>query len=268
VDVLLLKLAIAPLSVLVASLAARRLGPTLGGRLIGLPLTTGPFLLLLAIGPGDAAAARAAGGTVAGEIAVVVFCVGYGWLSRDRSWPAAVSLSLLLAGVCAATLGVLGLPPWAAAGVVLAAIAVGLVGWPATAVASTTPRTPQRWETPLRMVSTGAVVGGLGGAAVVLGPYVAGMLATWPVILSVMAPTTQRSAGPAAAAALVRGSLATMAGTVVFVATLSYTLVPLGTWHAFLVSAATLLLVDRAVAAGPAYFARPTLVPATSSSSA
>jgi hypothetical protein len=250
VDVLLLKLAIAPTAVLLASLVARRLGPTLGGRLIGLPLTTGPFLLLLALGPGDRAAAKAAVGTVAGEIAVVAFCVGYAYLSRSLRWPHAVAGSLVLAAVGAVTLGGAGLPAWLSAVTVLTAIVIGLLTWPATPTAGLPIRAPGRWETPVRMATTGAVVASLGAASVVLGPYVAGVLATWPVILSVMAPTTQRCAGPAAAGHLVHGSVASMAGTVAFVATLSYALVPFGTLRAFLLAATMLLLIDRGVTVG------------------
>lgn len=43
--ILLVKVALAPLAVLVASLLSRRLGPRAGGFFIGLPTTSVPFLL-------------------------------------------------------------------------------------------------------------------------------------------------------------------------------------------------------------------------------
>lgn len=47
--VLLLKLTLAPLLVALATLVARRWGPKVGGIVVGLPLSTGPIFLFLAI---------------------------------------------------------------------------------------------------------------------------------------------------------------------------------------------------------------------------
>ena len=49
---LLLKLLLAPLLVGLATLAARRWGPKIGGIVVGLPLSTGPIFLFLAIDQG------------------------------------------------------------------------------------------------------------------------------------------------------------------------------------------------------------------------
>ncbi len=46
---LLLKLTLAPLLVAAATLVARKWGPRVGGLLLGLPLTTGPIFLFLAL---------------------------------------------------------------------------------------------------------------------------------------------------------------------------------------------------------------------------
>ena len=49
---LLLKLALPPVLVAVISLVARRVGPTIGGMLVGLPWMTGPVLYFLALDKG------------------------------------------------------------------------------------------------------------------------------------------------------------------------------------------------------------------------
>ena len=49
---LLLKLVLAPLLVALATLVARRWGPKIGGVVVGLPLSTGPIFLFLAIDQG------------------------------------------------------------------------------------------------------------------------------------------------------------------------------------------------------------------------
>jgi hypothetical protein len=116
--------------VLLASLVQRRLGPALGGRVVGLPLTTGPFLLLLCLGPGPIAAAHAADGVIAGQLSVVGFCVAYGHLAmRSRPW---VALTCALAAAAAGA-GASALIPitWLLVLVVLIAIATGLATWPA-----------------------------------------------------------------------------------------------------------------------------------------
>ncbi|MGW1142395.1 hypothetical protein, partial [Streptomyces zhihengii] len=55
-DIALLRILLAPSLVLVVSLVARRAGPALGGRLLGAPTTTGPFLLLMCWDSGGTAA--------------------------------------------------------------------------------------------------------------------------------------------------------------------------------------------------------------------
>jgi hypothetical protein len=56
---LLLKLTLAPFLVAAATLIARKWGAKAGGLLMGLPLTTGPIFLFLAVDQGPRFAARA-----------------------------------------------------------------------------------------------------------------------------------------------------------------------------------------------------------------
>ena len=57
---MVLKALLAPLLILLATLAGRRWGPGVGGWLAGLPLTSGPVSLILALEQGPEFAARAA----------------------------------------------------------------------------------------------------------------------------------------------------------------------------------------------------------------
>ena len=57
---LLLKLTLTPLLIGGASLAARRWGPSIGGWIVALPLTSGPVALYLAIDQGTAYATSTA----------------------------------------------------------------------------------------------------------------------------------------------------------------------------------------------------------------
>ena len=75
---ILLRIALTPIAFALVSRAQTRFGDRIGGRLIGLPLTTGPFLLTVCLTESRAVAARAAAGVTSGQMAVVVFCCAYG----------------------------------------------------------------------------------------------------------------------------------------------------------------------------------------------
>lgn len=244
--ILVLRLVLAPSTVLAASLVQRRLGPLRGGRLIGFPLTTAPFLLVLCLGSGAVTAAHAADGIVAGQMAVIGFCTAYGHIAARLSPAATVAAALACAVVSAAVIGLVGVP-WLIALLVLATIAVARATWPPERdepdAATARPHRP--WELPVRVAVSGVLVAVLSTAVRFIGSYLAGVLTTAPVILTVMAPSTHRASGPAAAARLVRGALATMPASVMFVLVLAYGLVPLGPALAFPVALLALLATDQ-----------------------
>ncbi|MEW2556913.1 hypothetical protein AB0957_35005, partial [Streptomyces zhihengii] len=97
-DIALLRILLAPSLVLVVSLVARRAGPALGGRLLGAPTTTGPFLLLMCWDSGGTAAAEAAEGGVTGQLTVVCFCLAYAWLATRLRPAGALGAALAAAG--------------------------------------------------------------------------------------------------------------------------------------------------------------------------
>lgn len=245
--VVLLRMTLTPALVLLVSLVQRRWGHALGGRLIGLPLTTGPFLVLVTLSEGTAATALAAHGVVAGQISVVAFCAGYSHVARRRRWWQALPAAWALAFACVVALqGVAS--TWAAAAVVVAAVVVALRTWPTFPGAAVPERVPARWETPVRAVVTGFLVATLTGLARVLGPHLAGLLATTPVIVSVLGPATHRTAGPAAASALLRGTTMSIAGSTMFSAVVAATVVPIGAVVAFALALAALVATDLLLA--------------------
>ena len=79
---------LAPLLILLATLAGRRWGPAVGGWLAGLPLTSGPVSLILALEQGPEFAGRAALGTLFGLISLSAFSLVYGVAARRMGWPA------------------------------------------------------------------------------------------------------------------------------------------------------------------------------------
>src|SRR5260370_937437 len=126
-------------------------GPAVSGWFVGLPLTSGPITLYLALDQGTAFAARAAQGTLLGLISVASFCLAFSWLSLRAGW-----LGGLLAGWCvffASTfvLDRFSVPLFIAFAGVIAFLAIVLKLFPTNHGRSSVVPPPQ-WEVLLRMV--------------------------------------------------------------------------------------------------------------------
>src|SRR5437899_1711909 len=176
---LVLKLVVTPALIGAATLAGRRWGPAIGGWLVGLPFTSGPVALFLALDHGAAFAAGAATGMLAGTISQAAFALGYGWAASRGPWFACGTGCLAFAGSTAAlnrfSLATL---PALLATVAATALAIRLMpGQPAPRPAA---RPPPAWDTPVRMVVSTAFVVGLTAAAPVLGPQLSGLLSPFP----------------------------------------------------------------------------------------
>lgn len=76
-DLLAFKLVATPLLLLAASLAVRRWGESAGGFIVGLPLTSGPISLFLALERGPAFAQQATAGSLAATAAQAAFGLAY-----------------------------------------------------------------------------------------------------------------------------------------------------------------------------------------------
>src|SRR3989442_12676861 len=70
---LVLKLIVTPALIGAATMAGRRWGPAIAGWLVGLPFTSGPVALFLALDHGAGFAAGAAAGMLAGTISPAAF---------------------------------------------------------------------------------------------------------------------------------------------------------------------------------------------------
>ncbi|MFE7379278.1 hypothetical protein ACFU9F_02800 [Streptomyces zhihengii] len=246
-DIALLRILLAPSLVLVVSLVARRAGPALGGRLLGAPTTTGPFLLLMCCDSGGTAAAEAAEGGVTGQLAVVCFCLAYAWIAT-RLRPAGAFGAALVAAGAGACAGALSPSVWATAGLSAVLAAAGLPRGSAPAAPAGAGRAPRWWDLPARMALAATTVLTAVAAAGALGSRAGGVLSSLPVLLAIMVPAAHRAAGPAAAAAMSRGAARSAVGTLAFVLVLSVTAARLGVL-AFAVALVALALTGPAARA-------------------
>jgi hypothetical protein len=202
---LALKLTLTPILIAIATLAARRWGPTIGGWFAGLPLTSGPVSVFLALEQGRPFAASAARGSILGLVGVAAFCVTYAH-AASRFGPVAC-LAFGFGGYAIATAATQFFPgnAWWSFALVCGVLAAALMMLPRDRDVSEPEAPAPWWDLPLRMVAATGMVLSITAAAATLGPTLSGVLSPFPVFSSVLAAFAHAMSGPAAAARLQRG---------------------------------------------------------------
>jgi hypothetical protein len=252
---LLLKIAVTPLMVAAVSLVARRWGPTAGGLLMGLPWFTGPVLFVLVLDRGAEFGVAAAIGVELGVMCISAFMLAYGLLAAVARWPLSLAgaVAAFFAGALAVTEPSLqpwitpnAVPPlWAAAGLGVASLGAVLALVPRPR-GETKLQAPPWWDIPARMAAAGAIVTAVVVSADALGPRLAGVLSTYPVIVTVVGTFTHHRSGPDAVRRVLRGVAASLVGFVAFFLIVGLTLPALG----LLLAYALAVLATLAVTAG------------------
>jgi uncharacterized membrane protein len=236
--ILALKLVLTPLLIAAATLAGRRWGPGVSGWLIGLPLTSAPISLILALQNGPGFAAASAVGVLGGQASVCLFCLVYAICARKAGW--IISSILSIAGFFAAVFlwKIASFPLWPTFGLVILVIGGIALLMPREEPAAERPASPA-WDLPARMVIAAGFVFGLTSAAGTLGAQVSGLLSPFPVFGLVLATFAHRGQGARAAARLLRGVVIGSFGFEVFflVVALLVEVLPVG-WTYLLAAAA------------------------------
>jgi len=225
---LLFKLILGPLLIGVATLVSRRWGPSIGGWLVGLPLTSAPVVLFLALDQGTQFAATSAQAIMVGLVGVALFCLTYSWLARARrwSWLPAMLVGWLAVFVAIAILDQISLPlALEFVGVVLV---LGVVLMLIPTVRGTQPpaATPP-WEIPARMMVVTLFILALTGLAQVLGPRLSGLLAPFPLYATILAVFTHHFQGAGASSNFLRGVMLGSFTPAVFFLTVALLIRPL-----------------------------------------
>jgi hypothetical protein len=287
----LLRIGLTPIAFALVTWAQASFGDRIGGRLIGLPVTTGPFLLAVCLTSSRLTATHAAIGVTTGQMAVIVFCVAYAWLARS-----AAPVTTTLASLTLALGSVLALSwlhgPWPLAAAVWAVIGVSLLLWPWPARRPPVPATsgtgargadrPPSAQTPTdtpsgrpagsaklspaltRALISTCVVATMTTLVPVLGARPAGVLTSAPVLLSIILPSTHRLRGASGAAEVARGTIVSMAATISFSAVLATCLPRMAVAPALLLAAGALVtlivvtpLIERALLQAGSALSRP-----------
>lgn len=205
-NILILKLILAPLIIGSASLAGRKWGPAVSGWIVGMPLTSGPVVFFLALDHGTGFAANSILGVLSGGISLVIYSLSFAWLATRFRWHIA-----LLGSFFFFSLGVLYMQshtfPFAviAPAVTITAL-LGLVFMP-RGDAEPGETQPNRWDIPVRVLIGTSFILLLTGIAPFIGARLTGLLAMIPLYVTILAVFALRDHGPAAAAHVQRGLL-------------------------------------------------------------
>lgn len=229
---LLFKLFVTPLLVGLVSLVGRRWGPTVSGWLVGLPLTSGPVALFLALELGRSFASNAALGTLTGLLSLATFCLAYSWLSFRLNWLGCILLSWGAFFIVTFVLQYIVIPLLAAFILVLCFLVLTLKLLPANSSHVTSVK-PASWDTPLRMVVATAFVLALTGFASLLGSRLSGLLTPFPIYATILSVFTHYAQGAASARRLLRGLVMGVFSIAVFFFVIAVLIVPLGIALAF-----------------------------------
>jgi hypothetical protein len=202
--ILLIKLLLIPVLLAAVTLVSRRFGPNVAGWLGSFPIVAGLVLLVITLEQGGPFGAVAAEFALAGLAAAMVFCVVYAHLSNGRPWwltaaGAFASWALAVGGLALLPSGLL-----MAAAIGFGALAVAPRLFPALQQVPEA-RVPHRLELPARMV-VGALLAVVSSwLAARYGARLAGYLALFPLVTSVLVTFTHALDGRAAAVVFLAG---------------------------------------------------------------
>lgn len=213
-SLLAVKLVVAPLLLLAATLVQRRWGASIGGFVVGLPLTSGPVSVFLALEQGPAFATQATSGSLVATAAQAAFGLAYCRLA-GRGWPLALAAASAAFVVAAVVVQRGGLPHAALFALAVAAVAVAWRLCPRAGVARRRIASPW-WDLPARVLLLVGLIVGVTTAAPVVGPEASGVLAAYPVMGVILTVFAHRMDGPGAGQQVMAGMVAGLFGFAVF----------------------------------------------------
>lgn len=249
-DILLLKLLLAPVLVVTSTLAGRRWGPKIAGILVGQPIVAGPILFITYLQHGSDFARDAASSSLLGLVSLAVFAVVFSRAARRFGWLVTLATGWTVVLALDAALSVVHLSAPTALAVTLAATVAAMTVMPRTKPEHHgEPALASSWDLPGRAIATGVLVLAVTTAAGLLGPHWTGLLAPFPIAISVVAAFVHAQRGPVETARTLAGALTGLVGFSMFCLLVAVLVRPIGGVAFLLGVAATIaiqLLIVRA----------------------
>lgn len=204
-NILVLKLILAPIVIGTASLAGRRWGPAVSGWIVGLPLTSGPVIFFLAISHDIPFAANAIRGTLSGGFSLIAFCLVHAWLAKRFDWRVSTLGSLSTFALLTLTLEDLALSLFPLFLLVLLTISLGAWLMPRQESDQVAASTLNQWDIPARILVGTSFILFVTGIAPIIGPKLTGLLTTFPLFAGILTIFAQRQQGADGAIHVLRG---------------------------------------------------------------
>jgi hypothetical protein len=200
---LAVKMAVTAGFVVLATAAAERAGPLIGGLIATLPIAAGPAYVFLALDHDPAFIASSALASLAVNAVTAVFALTYAATAQRHGLALSVTAAL-------AVWTVLALAVRSIAWILAGALLLNIVVIPACVALGrrlrdvAMPLVTRRWyDVPLRAAMAAILVALVVGLSTRVGPAVTGILAVFPIVLaSLMLILQPRIGGPASAAVL------------------------------------------------------------------
>ena len=240
----LLKLALVPLVVWLATLAGRRWGHAVSGWIAGLPLIAGPIMAFLVLDHGPAFGARISTALLNATPGPVMHCLVFAWAARRFGWVGSLACGIGAFFVTAFAVSALDLPAWAAFALVIAFIVVAIRAMPRVAAVQGPASIPQV-EVAVRVGAAFLVATLVTFGAASLGPRLSGVLLAFPISGCVMPDVTRALYGPDETVRLLAGFSKGLASFAIFFVVLAYALEPLGALAAFAIAITTCLAASE-----------------------
>ena len=202
--IFILKLIMAPIMIGLASLAGRRWGSAISGWLVGLPLTSGPVIFIIALSQEQAFTYDAVQGVLSGIFSLIVFALVYAWATRQLNWILSFAASIIVFAGMTMLLEDVQIPFMPLFLSVMVTILLGLWLMPKQQNVETI-STPGKWDIPARMLIGTSFILLVTGIAPYVGPRLTGLLTTMPLYISILTVFAHRHQGSPGAVSVLRG---------------------------------------------------------------
>ncbi len=244
----LFKLTVTPVLVGIASLAARRWGNTVAGLIAGLPLMTAPISVFLALEQGKAFTVDATTGILIALASIAFYAGTYAIAARFAPWPVAITAAYAAFFVAAWQIQPHIETLWQAIACAYGAIVISVLLIPRHRQPETPPRIPW-WEIWLRMFATAIMIAFVTATAALFGPTWTGIVATIPVLATVMVTFTHARWGSDAATRFMRSMMLSLIAFTTFFVVVAFALETYGIAATYIAATLVALCVSPGVAA-------------------
>jgi hypothetical protein len=252
-NILILKLVLAPVIIGSASLAGRKWGPAVSGWIVGLPLTSGPVAFILAISHDTAFAFGAIRGTLSGGFSLIAFCLTYAWLARKFNWVITTFGSIIVFAGMTTLLQNIDIPFIPLFFAIVLVILIGLQLMPKQTELEVRQTTPSQWDIPARILVGTSFILLMTGIAPYIGPRLTGLFTTIPLYAGILTIFAHRHHGHAGANSVLHGLILGLFSFAGFYLVLGFLIqntslfisFGLATLSALIVQGATLLIIQK-----------------------